>query len=193
MSGTVRWPSSGAINAKTTDSGSGEQADERMDRVDTGPGDTASGLGGVGAWCPERGASGPALGEGSATRASPSGWEAGGSAGRVPLGVDRGIPVWTQVRPEVGEGGLEPPHPFGHRNLNPARLPIPPLARATSRGYPNLWTRESRNGHHRRKRKPPPTALAGFRLPPRVLSNSHGKRALRISPLMYPLPGGRHR
>ena len=29
----------------------------------------------------------------------------------------------------VGEGGLEPPHPFGHRNLNPARLPIPPLAR----------------------------------------------------------------
>lgn len=27
----------------------------------------------------------------------------------------------------VREGGLEPPHPFGHRNLNPARLPIPPL------------------------------------------------------------------
>ena len=32
----------------------------------------------------------------------------------------------------VGEGGLEPPHPFGHRNLNPARLPIPPLARVGS-------------------------------------------------------------
>lgn len=29
----------------------------------------------------------------------------------------------------VGEAGLEPAHPFGHRNLNPARLPIPPLAR----------------------------------------------------------------
>jgi hypothetical protein len=29
----------------------------------------------------------------------------------------------------VGEGGLEPPHPFGHRHLKPARLPIPPLAR----------------------------------------------------------------
>ncbi len=29
----------------------------------------------------------------------------------------------------VGEGGLEPPHPFEYRNLNPARLPIPPLAR----------------------------------------------------------------
>ena len=28
----------------------------------------------------------------------------------------------------VGEGGLEPPRPCGHRNLNPARLPIPPLA-----------------------------------------------------------------
>lgn len=33
--------------------------------------------------------------------------------------------------PLVGEAGLEPAHPFGHRNLNPARLPIPPLARAT--------------------------------------------------------------
>ncbi len=29
----------------------------------------------------------------------------------------------------VREGGLEPPRPCGHRNLNPARLPIPPLAR----------------------------------------------------------------
>jgi hypothetical protein len=29
----------------------------------------------------------------------------------------------------VGEAGLEPAHPYGHRNLNPARLPIPPLAR----------------------------------------------------------------
>ncbi len=34
----------------------------------------------------------------------------------------------------VGEGGLEPPHPFGHRNLNPPRLPIPPLARVTWQG-----------------------------------------------------------
>ncbi len=33
--------------------------------------------------------------------------------------------------PVVGEAGLEPAHPFGHRNLNPARLPIPPLARVT--------------------------------------------------------------
>ena len=30
----------------------------------------------------------------------------------------------------VGEGGLEPPQPFGHWHLKPARLPIPPLARA---------------------------------------------------------------
>ena len=29
----------------------------------------------------------------------------------------------------VREGGLEPPRPLGHWNLNPARLPIPPLAR----------------------------------------------------------------
>jgi Kef-type K+ transport system membrane component KefB len=33
----------------------------------------------------------------------------------------------------VGEGGLEPPHPFGHRHLKPARLPIPPLARVERR------------------------------------------------------------
>ncbi len=28
----------------------------------------------------------------------------------------------------VGEGGLEPPHPFEYRHLKPARLPISPLA-----------------------------------------------------------------
>ena len=37
-------------------------------------------------------------------------------------------------RRPVGEGGLEPPHPFGHRHLKPARLPIPPLARVECRG-----------------------------------------------------------
>ena len=31
---------------------------------------------------------------------------------------------------QVGEEGLEPSHPYGHRHLKPARLPIPPLARA---------------------------------------------------------------
>ena len=31
----------------------------------------------------------------------------------------------------VREGGLEPPRPLGHWNLNPARLPIPPLARVS--------------------------------------------------------------
>ena len=39
--------------------------------------------------------------------------------------------LMSRSRTVVGEGGLEPPHPFGHRNLNPARLPIPPLARVT--------------------------------------------------------------
>ena len=38
---------------------------------------------------------------------------------------------WSQV---VGEGGLEPPRSFEHRNLNPARLPIPPLARRAAEG-----------------------------------------------------------
>lgn len=35
---------------------------------------------------------------------------------------------WAEARPMVREGGVEPPRPFGHWNLNPARLPIPPLA-----------------------------------------------------------------
>ena len=35
----------------------------------------------------------------------------------------------------VGEGGLEPPRPFEHWNLNPARLPIPPLARVDLQLY----------------------------------------------------------
>ena len=29
---------------------------------------------------------------------------------------------------EVRQVGLEPTHPFGHKDLNLARLPIPPLA-----------------------------------------------------------------
>jgi len=38
----------------------------------------------------------------------------------------------------VGEAGLEPAHPFGHRNLNPARLPIPPLAHeSAAEAYPS--------------------------------------------------------
>ncbi|MCW2821556.1 MAG: hypothetical protein JWR64_1351, partial [Marmoricola sp.] len=37
-------------------------------------------------------------------------------------------------RDVVREGGVEPPRPFGHTDLNRARLPIPPLARAWRRG-----------------------------------------------------------
>jgi len=33
----------------------------------------------------------------------------------------------------VREGGVEPPCPFGHTDLNRARLHIPPLARVTPR------------------------------------------------------------
>src|SRR4051794_33916036 len=39
------------------------------------------------------------------------------------------------VAGRVGEGGVEPPRPFGHRNLNPARLPIPPLARGETKRH----------------------------------------------------------
>jgi hypothetical protein len=40
-----------------------------------------------------------------------------------PRSEDRGLSL-------VREGGVEPPRPFGHTDLNRARLPIPPLARA---------------------------------------------------------------
>ncbi len=39
----------------------------------------------------------------------------------------------------VREGGVEPPRPFGHTDLNRARLPIPPLAPEASQGYPTPW------------------------------------------------------
>src|SRR5689334_6286476 len=32
----------------------------------------------------------------------------------------------------VRKGGVEPPRPFGHRILSPARLPVPPLSRCAS-------------------------------------------------------------
>ncbi len=56
----------------------------------------------------------------------------------VSIGPPAGSPVNSPGKQiprstPVGEGGLEPPHPFGHRNLNPARLPIPPLARVLVR------------------------------------------------------------
>lgn len=38
------------------------------------------------------------------------------------------ITEWTRTRIVVREEGLEPSHPYGHRHLKPARLPIPPLA-----------------------------------------------------------------
>lgn len=36
----------------------------------------------------------------------------------------------TAVFSTVLKGGVEPPRPFGHTDLNRARLPIPPLERA---------------------------------------------------------------
>src|SRR5690606_35932971 len=38
--------------------------------------------------------------------------------------------LWALLRVGlVRKGGLEPPHPHGHRHLKPGRLPIPPLSR----------------------------------------------------------------
>ncbi len=54
----------------------------------------------------------------------------------------------------VREEGLEPSHPFGHRNLNPARLPIPPLARVAGKangipGDPAALNRRVAHRYHR--------------------------------------------
>ena len=38
----------------------------------------------------------------------------------------------------VGEEGLEPSRVLPHRNLNPARLPIPPLARGGEDGITSV-------------------------------------------------------
>ena len=40
----------------------------------------------------------------------------------------------------MGEGGLEPPHPFGYRHLKPARRPIPPLALRPRNNSPTVGT-----------------------------------------------------
>ena len=40
--------------------------------------------------------------------------------------------VGTSTTQKVREGGFEPPRPLGHWDLNPARLPVPPLPRDSS-------------------------------------------------------------
>ena len=63
---------------------------------------------------------------------------------RTPRQLDALSPA--RLRPAgtlVREGGVEPPRPFGHTDLNRARLPIPPLAREAE---PRLT--------HRRGRRP---------------------------------------
>ena len=44
-------------------------------------------------------------------------------------------PVLSNRGSLVREGGVEPPRPHGHTDLNRARLPIPPLAQVSY----NLW------------------------------------------------------
>src|SRR5204863_2498607 len=89
----------------------------------------AAGAGGTTSRSP---AKGPAIEPAVLTRDRPSdrGWRSptAFSGSQAP---DDGVPgqdTRTYVL-AVGEGGVEPPRPCGHRILNPARLPIPPLAR----------------------------------------------------------------
>ena len=48
----------------------------------------------------------------------------------------------------VREGGVEPPRPFGHTDLNRARLPIPPLAREAVRRLSHADLRTQTGGAH---------------------------------------------
>ena len=79
----------------------------------------------------------------------------------------------------VGEGGLEPPRPFGHRHLKPARLPIPPLARAGGASLPTGVFRPlvRGSGHRRRTRRPTrtlaPVGLQGFERTARAAGGGH--------------------
>ena len=52
-----------------------------------------------------------------------------------------GTPRRARPADRVREGGVEPPRPFGHTDLNRARLPIPPLAPEARSGYPTVRTR----------------------------------------------------
>ncbi len=50
----------------------------------------------------------------------------------------------------VREGGLEPPRPFGHRILSPARLPVPALSRCKRAAQSNSSASGSWHGLGRR-------------------------------------------
>ena len=54
----------------------------------------------------------------------------------------------------VREGGVEPPRPHGHTDLNRARLPIPPLAQVSY----NLWLQAT----YRTIRTPWPPVQSNF-------------------------------
>ncbi len=63
-----------------------------------------------------------------------------GRAGATPVllikresGLDWTSPRSSDLGLTVREGGVEPPRPFGHTDLNRARLPIPPPARRPRR------------------------------------------------------------
>ena len=68
----------------------------------------------------------------------------------------------------VREGGVEPPGPFGHRILSPARLPIPPLARR--RSHKNLYHSqgESASAHRPKAMNTVLVTFVNNRVPPQV-------------------------
>src|SRR5262245_53209407 len=60
----------------------------------------------------------------------------------------------------VRKGGVEPPKPFGYRILSPARLPVPPLSRATpARDAAGRVRQLLRVARHRDGRGNPPSLL----------------------------------
>ena len=73
------------------------------------------------------------------------------------LGCNRGL-LNGETKPHggskttVGEGGLEPPRSCDHRNLNPARLPIPPRARGNPMGFGLLGVEHRQDGIPRKQK-----------------------------------------
>ena len=77
----------------------------------------------------------------------------------------------------VRKGGLEPPRPFGHRILNPARLPIPPLSRGRAARVRNVRAARRREPGPR-FRLPQRCSRSGRPSPPIVACGSAGRPAI---------------
>jgi hypothetical protein len=101
----------------------------------------------------------------------------------------------TLVRVSVREGGVEPPRPFGHTDLNRARLPVPPLAQRTTKAdvrQPEMPRQPSMHPptRSRRYRRPGTRPIPSVAIPESHTGNP-GLQAIRDARRTERRPGGR--